>query len=231
MPDMPIDRLQFDEQLWPRVQRDAARVAHLADVLISGGRLPAVKVQRGSGLVLGGWHTVAAYQCLERSVVPVELVDIPASEQLLYAYREDVTSALPYSDADVRSVARRLYGQRSASNGELPNVTTLARDLGRSQRTVARWVDDLVAKKQAAVDLKRQARELAVQAFRATGLATRRIAALLGVSQAQVNSDSQVANAVHLSDSAIVAEAQSAIHLALGQGATVAEMEAARDRG
>src|SRR5688572_12379092 len=142
MREMPIDRLQFDEHLWPRVRRDDDRVAHLADVLTAGGRLPAVKVQRGSGLVLGGWHTVAAYERLQRSAVPVELVDVPASEQLLYAYREDVASALPYSDSDVRSVARRLYAQRSAVIGDLPNVTDLARDLGRSMRTVAHWVED-----------------------------------------------------------------------------------------
>ena len=139
---MNLDELTFDPVCWPRLIRDDVHVcSKLADVLRAGQSLPPIKVQRGSNLVLGGWHTVAACRIVGETTYFVELVDLPTEDRLLFAYREDVAAALPYSDADVKSVARRLYEQRSCVNGELPNVTTLADDLGRTQQTVARWVD------------------------------------------------------------------------------------------
>ena len=161
----------------------------------------------------------------------VELVDLPTEDRLLFAYREDVAAALPYSDADVKSVARRLYEQRSCVNGELPNVTTFGLgDYGRTQQTVARWVDDLVAKKQAAIELKRNARIVAIQALHATGCSVRRIVELIGsIDKSQVSRDTQVSIVGQLTDSAIVTEAHSLIHMTLGHGATQDEMEAARD--
>lgn len=226
---LALDTLTFDPQCWPRLMRDDARVQQLADILRAGQQLPPIKVQKGTTLVLGGWHTAAACRLVGEANYFVEFVDVPADERLLFAYREDVAAALSYSDADVKSVARRLYEQRSCVNGELPNVAELARDLGRLQQTVARWVDDLVVKKQAAIELKRNARIVAVQALSSTGLSRRRIASLLGISHTQVATDTQMSIALHLTDSRIVTEAHSLIHMSLGQGATQTEMEAARD--
>jgi hypothetical protein len=178
--DFPMDRFVFDKRVWPRIDRDAARVAYLADVLTTGATLPPVKVQRGSGLVLGGWHTIEAYARLHRQTVPVEVVDVSDHELLLYAYREDVDAALPYSTADVRSVARRLYQQRS--NGRPVNVEALARDLGRARKTVAEWVADLVADDAERESALRTGRAVAARAFiEGAKCSQRRAAELLGV--------------------------------------------------
>jgi hypothetical protein len=223
-----LDGLVFDDAIWPRVSLDQVRVDHLADLLRANQQLPPIKIQKGTSVVLGGRHTAAACRLVGETSYLVEFVDVAPEERLLYAYREDVAAALPYSDADVQSVARRLYEQR-CTNGDSPNVAALATDLGRSQRTVAHWVDDLVKARSADVELKRAARVVAVQAFRHTGLSTRRVAALVGVDQKQVRTDSNVAIGPHLADSRVVSEAHSLIQLAIGSGATVAETEAARD--
>jgi len=225
---LPLPTLTFDSDLWPRERRDEARVNHLADLLRAGQTLPPIKIQKGTTIVLGGWHTAAACSLIGETTCSVEIVDVPPDERLLYAYREDASAALPYSDADVRSVARRLYAQR-CTNGQLPEVVKLATDLGRSRQTVTRWVQDLVTEREASIALKRAAREVTIHAFRATGLSLRRIAALIGASDTQVRRDAHVSITTHLLDSRIVTDAHSLIHLALGQGATTAEMEAARD--
>jgi hypothetical protein len=223
-----IDSLTFDPALWPRVTRDEARIEQLADVLRAGVELPPIKVQKGTTTVLGGWHTAAACRLVGEPSYFVEVVDVPPDERLLYAYREDVTAALPYSDKDTASVAQRLFRQR-CTNGDMPNVVQLARDLGRARQTVDRWVADLVEQREKAIALKRAARVVAVQAFQASGLSTRRIEKLIGLSHGQVVSDAQVSIADHLKNSEVVAEAQSVIQLAISGGATVDEVEAARD--
>ncbi len=223
-----IDSLTFDPALWPRVSRDEARVEHLADVLRAGQELPPIKVQKGTTTVLGGWHTAAACRLVGEPSYFVEVVDVAPDDRLLFAYREDVAAALPYSDKDTASVAGRLFDQR-CTNGDMPNVAQLARDLGRAQQTVDRWLADRIEKREKAVALKRAARVLAVHAFQATGLSIRQIGTLIGVEKSQVSRDTQLSIAGHLKDSEIVAEAQSVIQLAISGGATVADVEAARD--
>ena len=225
---LPIATLTFNAEFWPRLDRDDDRVAYFRELIHAGQELPPLKVQQGTSIVLGGWHTAEAYLQEGHADHFVEYVDVDPADRLLFAYREDVAAALRYTDADTRSVARRLYQQR-CSNGDVPNVTTLAADLGRSQQTVARWLKDLVEAREQDVKLKRAARELAVHAFREAKVSMGNIAGLLGISRGQVFSDTHVSITEHLADSRIVTAAHGLIHLALGQGATLAEMEAARD--
>lgn len=227
MKEFPIARLVFDEQFWPRIRRDDDRVAQLATLLSDGIELPRVKIQKQTALVLGGWHTVAAYQNLRRDTVPVEVVDVPDDQRLLYAYREDATAALPYTAADVRSVARRLYQQRS--NGKGANVVELARDLGRARKTVEDWLQDLIDAEHERDEINRQARALATHAFQAGGLSQRRIAELLGVDKKTVGNDGGIAITPHLADERIVDGARSLIALTAGRGSTDAERRAAQD--
>ena len=223
--DFPIDRFVFDERVWPRVRRDDERVVYLADILAAGQLLPAVKVQRGSGLVLGGWHTIAAYQRLHRSRVPVEVVDVPESEQLLYAYREDAAAALPYSSADVRSVARRLYQMRS--NGHGANVAAIARDLCRAQPTVLEWVKDLVAADAERETVTRQGRVLAAQALvRGAHCKQQRAGELLGVSQQTVTNDIKT-NIV--GNDLVFETAHALVAETAGRGSTTTERQSAND--
>ncbi len=228
MQRIALDTLVFDVALWPRVIRDDDRIAHLADVLRAGKTLPPIKVEKSTKLVLGGWHTAAACRLVGEPTYFVEFVEVPESLRLIYAYNEDIAAALPYRDADVRSVARRLYDQR-CTNGNAPNVVELARDLGRSRQTVDRWVEDKVAARERSIEVHRTARQIAVQAFRAIEISFQRIATLVGISKAQAVSDAHVSIADRLQDSEIVTEAYNVIHLAIGQGASVAEADAARD--
>jgi len=229
-----ISTLVFDPTIWPRLERDTARVNYFVDVIYAEGDdpLPKVKVERKTRRVLGGWHTVAALQTLKVDEVDVEWVDLKDNSDLgalLYAYREDSETALPYRDTDVKSVARRVYGLLRGTNGDLPNVSNIARQLGRSQRTVSEWLKDLVEKDKADLELKRDARVLAVHVFRAIGLTFDRIGVLVGVSKKQAFTDSELAITKHIADSRIVSAAQSQIHLALGNGAEAQEVDAARD--
>lgn len=227
MTEFPIAKLVFDAQLWPRVERDEARVAHLADVLTAGGRLPAVKIQRKTAVVLGGWHTVAAYQRLRRETVPVETVDVDDADRLLYAYREDAEAALPYTNADAKSVAQRLYQCRS--NGHGANVAEIARDLGRAQKTVEDWVCDLVAADNARERLHRLGRAVAIHALLGAKCQVRRIGELLSVGKSTVSRDSETAIAGLITDPAVVAMARGFIAETATRGSTAEERQRASD--
>ena len=204
----PLDTLVLDEKLWPRLWLDEDRVEHFVHLLAQGVELPPIKAAKNSLVVLGGWHTLHACQRAGRGEYPVEIVDVPEEDHLLFAYRDDMEAALSYSDTDVASVACRLYEQRdAAANGDGVNVAEIARDLQRSPRSVARWVHDLVEKSAERKARTRAARELAAQALLGIGVSKRKAARLLGVSEGQVRSDCQVAVTTHLGDEATVAAA------------------------
>jgi len=229
-----ISTLVFDPTIWPRLERDTGRVHYFVDVIYAEGDepLPKVKVDRKTRRVLGGWHTVAALQTLKVDEVDVEWVDLKDNTQLgalLYAYREDSETALPYRDADVKSVAQRVYDLLRGTNGDLPNVAEIARKLGRTQQTVSGWLKDRVEKDKADLELKRAARAVAVHAFRAIGLSHARIASLIGISKTETVRNTELSITDHLTDSRIVSAAQSLIDLALGNGAETQHVEAARD--
>jgi len=225
---MPIAELVFDAEVWPRVHRDEERVGQLAEIVTAGGTLPPIKVDRSTRLVLGGWHTVAAYQRVRRDPVPVTLVDVPAPERLLYAYREDAEAALPYSAADVRSVARRLFLARS--NGHGVNVAALARDLGRTQQTVSVWVADLVTAEAERVAIAHSARVIIAHALtEGASCSQRRTAALLGVSEGTVRTDTKVGSATHLTDERAVSAAHVLLLQTAERGSTDEERQAAAD--
>jgi hypothetical protein len=225
--EFPIANLIEDERFWPRVQRSEDRVTYLADVLSAGGILPAVKIQRGTAVVLGGWHTIAAYRRLHRDTVPVETVDIPPADQLLFAYHEDAAAALPYSAADVKSVARRLYRQRS--NGQGANVVDIARDLGRARQTVEEWLADLVAADNERERLHRFGRAVAAHALSAARISQRRVGKLLGVSQKTVSNDAGLGITTHFADQSVVDMARGFIAETATRGSTPEERRRASD--
>jgi len=226
MEDCEIARLIFDDAIYPRVRRDPERVDQLADLLRAQRPLPPVVVERETSLVLGGWHTVGAYEAIGATRVPVQFVDVSPSLRLIYAYNQDVTAAMPYRDVDVRKVARLEY-ERRRGNGD--SIERLARDLGRPRSTVQRWLSDLVERDEQTQAQERAARIVAVHAFRAADLSLRQIAGFVGVDKKQVGTDAQVSITPHLQDSRIVSAAHSLIHLSLGLGASREQMEAARD--
>jgi len=224
-----IDALVFDATLWPRVERNAARVAHFVELLKSGVELPAIKVQQGTTIVLGGWHTAQACRVVGQREVIVEVVDVPEADRLLFAYREDMAAALPYSPADAKSVAERLYRQRS--NGTQASVAQIARDLGRAQQTVQKWLDPLIEKDRQRQDRERQARALVVVMLTdGAQVSQRRVAGLLGVDEKTVRSDTRSGIAPHaIIDDQIVSLARSILAETAGRGSTDAERQAAAD--
>jgi len=224
--ELEIQRLVFDDGIYPRVRRDPERVDQLADLLRAERSLPPVVVERETSLVLGGWHTVGAYEAIGATRVPVQFVDVSPSLRLIYAYNQDVTAAMPYRDVDVRKVARLEY-ERRRGNGD--SVERLARDLGRPRSTVQRWLSDLIERDEQTLAQERAARIVAVHAFKAAKVSTWQVAKYVGVDQKQVRTDAQVGITPHLQDSRIVSAAHSLIHLALGLGASREQIEAARD--
>jgi len=227
----PLEGLIFDDAIWPRLALDSTRVEYLADVLRAGQELPPIKVQKGTGLVLGGRHTVLACRLLGESTYFVETVDVADEERLLFAYREDLAAALPYSDADTKSVAERLYRQRMNGTGQAPNVAQIARDLGRAQQTVDAWLKDLIEVERQRQDRERHARALVVTMLaKGSHVSQRRIAELLGVSLGTVSSDTGSGIAEHaLADDRIVSLARSILAETAGRGSTDAERQTAAD--
>jgi len=227
MTTLRINELVFDDTCYPRVRRDDARVKQLADLLEAGAELPPILVDKDTLVVLGGWHTVGAYEARDAATVPVKYVTIRDDDRLLFAYQQDVSAALPYQDVDVRKVARLEYDRRCRNGGA--TVDQIATALGRPLSTVHRWIADLVERKEQEREQQRNVRVVVVQAFLAVGVRPQQIAGFVGVTERQVRSDSQVGITSHLNDSRIVSAAQSQIHLALGQGATRDEVDRATE--
>jgi hypothetical protein len=227
----PLKSLVLDKTLWPRIDLDEDRVNHFVHLLEAGVALPPIKAQRNSLVVLGGWHTYHACLRAGRDEYLVDLVDVSDEERLLFAYNDDVAAAMAYCDADVESVACRLYAQRAANlaNGELVNVAALARDLQRPQRTVARWVEDLVDEAEAARDRARVARELAVHALLATGRSKRKVATLFEISEMEVRRISQVAILSHLNSDPTIQEARQILRALSRDGIAEPDVEQALD--
>jgi hypothetical protein len=225
-----VATLQFDERVWPRLARNTDRVVQLADRLEAGEKLPALKVDRKTRCVLSGWHTAAAYERRGQNEVPVEWVkldDDPAAA-LRFAYHVDDKAALPPTDADVRSVAKRLYELAINGNEETePNVSAIAKELGRPRRTVDGWLEDLVRQRQEQIRLFKSARVVAVHAYLKTGLSQRNVAESFGISKTEVVRIGDLAITDHFEQPQVIDRALTLI--AVASGRTPEEAKAARD--
>lgn len=132
--ELPLDRIIIDSALQPRVKGiDDAHVAVLCEVL---DELPPVKVvQSDAGLVLvGGGHTLCAYQNSGRETIPAEVIARPEDGDLLaLAFRENAKFGLAYTGDDRNAFAVHLLRQHPDWSDR--RIGTLA---GRRQPTVAR---------------------------------------------------------------------------------------------
>jgi predicted transcriptional regulator len=225
-----VATLQFDERVWPRLARNTDRVGQLADRLEAGEKLPALKVDRKTRCVLSGWHTAAAYERRGQNQVPVEWVrlDEDPAAALRFAYHVDEKAALPPTDADVQSVATRLY--QLAVNGDEeaePNVSAIAKELGRARQTVDRWLEDLVRARQEKIRIFRAARAVAIHSYLKTGISQRQVAEAFGISKTEVVRIAQASITDHLGEPPIIDRAISLISTAHDR--TPLEAQAARE--
>jgi hypothetical protein len=74
--DVPIASLVLASQVYPRCNVDYRRVEDLVEALEAGAQPPPITVQRGTGVVLNGWHWVKAYGHLGHTHIPVEEVEV-----------------------------------------------------------------------------------------------------------------------------------------------------------
>jgi transcriptional regulator with XRE-family HTH domain len=190
---MPIASLVLARAVYPRRDWEFNRVDSLVDVLEAGTQLPPITVQRGTGVVLNGWHRVKAYEALARTDIPVEEVDVADEDLLSFACRQDDAAALPYTQEDRKDVAGRLYYAGH-------DIAAVARVMHRSRQTVERWLHEDIARGAAGRRHEKAVRAVVVHALTGIGWSQRQIASRLGISQMQVRRDAQMSITSHLAD-------------------------------
>lgn len=77
-----LSEIKRDPSLWPRAGYDEAALARYRESL---ERLPPIRVDRGSGILLDGFHRVKVYQEAGRQRIPVIFEDCPKEAYLLRA--------------------------------------------------------------------------------------------------------------------------------------------------
>ena len=191
---LAVDKIIRDEAIFPRDKLDQDAVLRYRDAYELGETLPALIVEKGTNLLLDGWHRHSAQIELGHQMAEVEFHVIPNDvPALLYAAGLASRHGLLLPDDSKRQVARKVFADSPDMSAEL-----VAKHLACNSRTVRRWVEDLNEARQRSIADQVEVRRSAVALLVMCGLSQRQIAAVVGVDQAQVMRDGQVSEAHHL---------------------------------
>lgn len=139
-----IDEIKKDTGLWPRIKLNQAKVQEyrekvdqLDPVLVARSDVEALDM-----VLVDGFHRHAAYEQDEsKTHVPCRFIRVESRGQLLArATRENTGRALPLSREEKKMVATRLDGQDW-------DESEIAKVVGRSERTVYRWLTETRAER------------------------------------------------------------------------------------
>ena len=142
--NLPLDHILVDSSLQPRVKGiNDAHAAVLGEVL---DELPPIKVvKQGTDFVLlGGQHTLCAFQNAGRETIPAQVIALPEDEDpLTVAFLDNAAHGLAYTGDDRNAFTAHLLRQHPDWSDR--RIGTLA---GRMQPTVARIRAELEASAQ-----------------------------------------------------------------------------------
>lgn len=127
MATIPIDRVEFIKELYPRLREDDAAIERYRAAL---DKLPPIAVARGRVLV-DGFHRWQAHRREGVSEIAVEnLGDITDAEIVREAYRRNAHHGVQLSTPDKLRAAQRLYltldGSEDARYAEIADLLSIA---------------------------------------------------------------------------------------------------------
>lgn len=133
---IPVSKIVFREDLYPRIQTSAVTVQKYAEDL---SVLPPIEINQNHELI-DGWHRWTAHKKAEAGSILAIVTKTKGDGELLeLAIARNATHGLQLSQQDKRDMARRIYG--STSDKERDAVKKrLATVLSVSERTIRDWL-------------------------------------------------------------------------------------------
>ena len=141
---VPITKIILDEEIYPRARIDHKRVDLFADNLRDGFKFDPIEVQIHSEdgdkyRILDGAHRWHAFKETGATEIEVVIKKLGNYDPLLYAAKKAI-GPLQLTEEEARNTARRAYENN-------PRLTSfeIGQAIGRSRRTVDRYIADLKA--------------------------------------------------------------------------------------
>ena len=135
----PLNRVIFDESIYPRARHDEQTVEDYAEALGEGAVFPPVVLEAGTDRLLDGRHRWLAHARAGLVEIDVKFDVVPAGMSArVYAAKLSMKHGLKIGLADRREVARAEY----LAGGE-QSLTVIAKAWGVLLSTVSGWVGDL----------------------------------------------------------------------------------------
>jgi ParB-like chromosome segregation protein Spo0J len=143
---VPLARLRYDREVWPRVELNQERVALFAGLFRDGEELPAIEVvalDDGTYLIADGVHRGHAARRVGKEQIEAILVtpdpgEDPSACTFRRALETATRSALPLTSAERRLAVWRLLAVESDKSHR-----AIARLVGVSHNSVDRWAREL----------------------------------------------------------------------------------------
>jgi transcriptional regulator with XRE-family HTH domain len=157
MTDIKITDIHNHPHVYPRAKMSTEAIERYTDLVDVGIELPPIEVARVSPtehsdnkpyLLIDGAHRLEAYKAhgieMVHAIVTPERFFLPADilELSLRAYHTNSKHGVPMEEPDTREIAIRI----ALANPDL-TVEQIAKKIGRSERTVARWTENIRARR------------------------------------------------------------------------------------
>jgi len=194
--EISINEVVYDESIYPRSSWSDEVVEQYKEAIESGKILPNIILETATNRLIDGMHRWKARQQLNQETIEVEYRDIPKGiPAKLYSASLNSEHGHQFSKAELKNLVRDIV----AKDPEF-NLNTISKMIARSERTLERWVSDLIEDRKKREERERRQRQIKVHIMTEASLSNREIARKLGVALGTVFSDRQVSEAEHNDD-------------------------------
>ncbi|MBF0451132.1 MAG: ParB N-terminal domain-containing protein [Candidatus Magnetomorum sp.] len=151
--NISFSEIIFDKNIYPRFQVDRKRVDIFIENIKDGFQFEPVEVEKHPGKpgkfrILDGVHRWSAYKAIGPKSIDVIIIDLKGDNALLYSAGKAIGPKQLLED-EARETARTAY-----KNNPQISIAKISQSIGRSSRTVTRYLSDLKAVYEQEVDIK-----------------------------------------------------------------------------
>ena len=191
--EISITDVVFDEEIYPRSSWSDEVVERYKEAIESGQNLPPILLETDTNRLIDGMHRWRARQQLKQDNIEVEYTNVPDGiPAKLYSASLNSTHGHQFSNQDLKALARDIVSKDPEFN-----VGVIAKMIARSERTLERWVSDLIEDRKKRDEEQRHARQVKVFVMHEAGMSNRKIASLLDIGYGSVIRDRQVTDLDH----------------------------------
>ncbi|KPA14411.1 ParB-like nuclease domain protein [Candidatus Magnetomorum sp. HK-1] len=150
---IPLSKIVYDQSIYPRFQIDRKRVDIFIENIKDGFNFEPIEVEKhpdetGKYRILDGVHRWNAYKSNGVEKINAIIKDLKGNSALLYSASKAI-GPKQLLEEEAKETARIAY-----KNDSKISVAKISRSIGRSSRTVARYISDLKAVYEQGLDIK-----------------------------------------------------------------------------